>query len=35
VATAVNDLENLTTGLARKIWQKIIILRNQPIEFES
>ncbi|MBN2316254.1 MAG: hypothetical protein JXM79_20165 [Sedimentisphaerales bacterium] len=32
VATAaVNDLENLTTGLSRKIWQKIIILRNRPI----
>lgn len=25
---AVNDLENLTTGLARKIWQKIMILRT-------
>jgi len=36
VATsAVNDLENLTTGLSRKIWQKIIILRNQPIEAEN
>ncbi len=23
---AVNDLENLTTGLARKIWQKIMLL---------
>lgn len=32
VATAaVNDLESLTTGLSRKIWQKIIILqRHQP-----
>jgi hypothetical protein len=29
VATAaVNDLESLTTGLSRKIWQKIIILRS-------
>ena len=36
VATsAVNDLENLTTGLSRKIWQKIVILRNQPIEAEN
>lgn len=25
---AVNDLENLTTGLSRKIWQKIMILRT-------
>jgi hypothetical protein len=24
---AVNDLENLTTGLSRKIWQKIMVLR--------
>ena len=23
---AVNDIENLTTGLSRKIWQKIMIL---------
>ncbi|MBN1765176.1 MAG: hypothetical protein JW860_07960 [Sedimentisphaerales bacterium] len=27
---AVNDLESLTTGIARKIWQKIMILRTQP-----
>jgi hypothetical protein len=27
VASAVNDLETLTTGLSRKIWQKMIILR--------
>jgi len=26
VLNAVNDVENLTTGLARKIWQKIMIL---------
>ncbi len=25
---AVNDLENLTNGLSRKIWQKIMILNN-------
>jgi len=25
VLTAVNELENLTTGLSRKIWQKIMI----------
>ena len=23
---AVNEIENLTTGLSRKIWQKIMIL---------
>ncbi|EDN68979.1 membrane protein [Beggiatoa sp. PS] len=26
VLTAVNDIETLTTGLSRKIWQKIVIL---------
>ncbi len=26
--TAANDVETLTTGLARKIWQKIMILHN-------
>jgi hypothetical protein len=26
VATAVNDIETLTSSLARKIWQKIMIL---------
>lgn len=26
---AVNDLENLTTGLSRKVWQKIMILRQE------
>ena len=25
---AVNDLENLTTGLSRKIWQKIMLLKE-------
>lgn len=29
---AVNDLENLTTGLGRKIWQKIMILHAAPEE---
>ena len=27
---AVNDLEDLTTGLGRKIWQKIMILHGAP-----
>lgn len=27
--TAVNDLEGLTTGLSRKIWQKIMILKEK------
>ncbi|MCP4043385.1 MAG: hypothetical protein GY731_15760 [Gammaproteobacteria bacterium] len=32
VATnAVNELENLTTGLSRKIWQKIMILRTGAV----
>lgn len=37
VLSAVNELENLTTGLSRKIWQKIMILHlldgrsEQPI----
>ncbi|MBN1124047.1 MAG: hypothetical protein JXA82_03505 [Sedimentisphaerales bacterium] len=26
---SVNDLESLTTGMARKIWQKIIMIRDQ------
>ena len=26
---SVNDLENLTTGLARKIWQKIMLLAEE------
>lgn len=31
VATeAVNDLDDLTNGLSRKIWQKIIIIRKDP-----
>lgn len=29
---AVNDLENLTTGLSRKIWQKISILNSARTE---
>ena len=28
VLSAVNEIENLTTGLSRKIWQKIIILHK-------
>jgi len=27
---AVNDVEQLTTGLSRKIWQKIMILNSAP-----
>ena len=27
---AVDDIEDLTSGLARKIWQKIMVLSNQP-----
>ncbi len=29
VLNAVNEVENLTTGLSRKIWQKIMILDKQ------
>ncbi len=29
---AVNDLENLTNGLSRKIWQKIMILKTRKEE---
>ena len=28
---AVNEIETLTTGLSRKIWQKITILKNVEI----
>jgi hypothetical protein len=28
--SAVDDIEDLTTGLSRKIWQKIMILENAP-----
>ena len=28
VVSAVNDIEILTTGLSRKIWQKIVIIDN-------
>ena len=27
---AVNEVEDLTTGLSRKIWQKLMILLTQP-----
>jgi hypothetical protein len=27
---AVNDIENLTTGMARKIWQKLMVLQSAP-----
>ena len=29
--SAVNELENLTTGLSRKIWQKIMIVDKQEL----
>ena len=28
--SAVNDVENLTTGMARKIWQKLMVLQSVP-----
>ncbi len=33
--TAVNELENLTTGLSRKIWQKIMLLEDIAANLES
>ncbi len=32
---AVNDIENLTTGLARKIWQKITILQTYDLHLHQ
>jgi hypothetical protein len=32
---AVNDVENLTSGLARKIWQKVMILHAAPASPEA
>ena len=32
VLSSVNDLENLTTGLSRKIWQKILILHKLDVD---
>ena len=29
VINAANDIENLTTGLSQKIWQKLIILHDE------
>lgn len=29
VISAVNEIETLTTGLSRKIWQKLVVLNNQ------
>jgi hypothetical protein len=31
VVSAVNDIEELTTNLSRKIWQKIVLLQKAPI----
>lgn len=28
IINGVNEIENLTTGLSRKVWQKIMILNN-------
>jgi hypothetical protein len=30
VISAVNDIEDLTTNLSRKIWQKIVIVQGEP-----
>ncbi|MFL2582648.1 MAG: hypothetical protein ACJ0QJ_05780 [Flavobacteriales bacterium] len=28
IVSAVNEIEVLTTGLSRKIWQKIVVIQN-------
>ena len=30
VLDTVSEIENLTTGMSRKIWQKISLLRDEP-----
>ncbi len=30
VIAAVNDIEDLTTNLSRKIWQKIVVIKDEP-----
>jgi hypothetical protein len=35
VLTAVNELESLTTGLSRKIWQKIMIMHKLEDQIED
>lgn len=30
VLDTVSEIENLTTGMSRKIWQKISLLRDAP-----
>jgi hypothetical protein len=32
---AVNEVEDLTTGLSRKIWQKIMIINSDPIKADN
>ena len=32
---AVNEVEDLTTGLSRKIWQKLMILLAEPRDAAS
>jgi hypothetical protein len=31
VLAAVNEIESLTTGLSRKIWQKLMIVYSSPL----
>jgi len=31
IVAAVNEVEALTTGLSRKVWQKIMILQSDPL----
>ena len=34
-STAINQLETLTTGLSRKIWQKVMLLDRLPAEGDA
>ena len=34
VLSAVTEIENLTTGFSRKIWQKMVIIRSSQLEDE-
>jgi hypothetical protein len=35
VTAAVNDIEQLTTNLSRKIWQKIVLVQGGQQAFRS
>jgi len=35
VLNSINEIEELTTGLCNKIWQKIIMVKNEINDLES